>query len=115
MSMNNEWEHFVNVLWQFQFTKRTSSIAENPELVEVLYDETQGITDLAVKAYMLAQERAIETEGEVVTAEIIRSVCHQKFRILQPAIEALRSKLRKPSSALKTLIPAISRNIWTTV
>lgn len=105
MSMNKEWKHFVDVLWRFQFTKETCSIDENPELIEVLYDETQGITDLAVKAYMLAQERAIETKGEVVTAKIIRSVCHEKFRILQPAIEALRSKRKKALERFEDAYP----------
>jgi AAA domain len=105
MSMNKEWKHFVDVLWRFQFTKKTCSIDENPELIDVLYDETQGITDLAVKAYMLAQERAIETKGEVVTAKVIRSVCHEKFRILQPAIEALRSKRKKALERFEDAYP----------
>ncbi|HEX8377848.1 MAG TPA: ATP-binding protein [Pedobacter sp.] len=92
MRLDKEWGLFVKALWHFQYTRKVCSLDENPELIEVLYEETQGITDLAVKAYMLAQERAIETKKELVDASIIRSVCRDKFRILRPALKALKSK-----------------------
>jgi hypothetical protein len=47
-----------------------------------------GITDLAVKAYMLVQERAIESGKELIIASIIRSVCKDKFKIIRPALDA---------------------------
>jgi hypothetical protein len=92
MGLNKEWEHFVKSLWRYQYTKKILSLEKKTNLIEVLYDETQGITDLAVKAYKLAQERAIETGTEMVTASIIRSVVKDKFRMLLPALEAIRSK-----------------------
>jgi ABC-type dipeptide/oligopeptide/nickel transport system ATPase component len=91
MSKNKEWEHFVKALWRFQYTKKVSSLEDNPKLIDVLYEETQGITDLAVKVYKLAQERAIETAVEKIDASIIRSVAKDKFRMLRPALEALKS------------------------
>lgn len=94
MKNDKEWELFVKALWYFQYTKKVCSLDENPELINVLYEETQGITDLAVKAYMLAQERAIETKKELVTTSTIRSVCKDKFRILKPALDALKSKTK---------------------
>lgn len=94
MKYDEEWELFVNALWEYQYTKKVCSLEPNPEIFEVLYDETQGITDLAVKVYMLAQERAIETGTEIVTASIIRSVAKDRFRMLQPALAALRSKTK---------------------
>jgi hypothetical protein len=83
--------HFVKALWRFQYTKKVSSLEDNPKLIDVLYEETQGITDLAVKVYKLAQERAIETGVEKIDASIIRSVAKDKFRMLRPALEALKS------------------------
>jgi hypothetical protein len=56
----------------------------------VLYDESQGITDFAVKLYLFAQERAIESGKEEVTAAIIRSVAKDKLRLPQGVLEALR-------------------------
>lgn len=105
MSQNNEWEHFVKALWRFQYTKKISSVTDNPKLIEVLYEETQGITDLAVKTYKLAQERAIETSVERVDPSIIRSVVKDKFRMLRPALEALKSKKRDALAKFEDAYP----------
>lgn len=74
MELGKEWSLFVNALWHFQYIQKICSLEDNPELIEVLYEESQGITDLAVKAYMLAQERAIEIGKELITAAIIEPV-----------------------------------------
>ena len=105
MSMNKEWELFVKALWYFQYTKKVCLLEENPKLIEILYEETQGITDLAVKAYMLAQERAIETGKEELTASIIRSVCLDKFRIIRPALEALKAKSKNALARFEDAYP----------
>jgi hypothetical protein len=64
-------------------------------LAHVLYEETQGITDFAVKVYMLAQIRAITTarkpSDEVITADIIRSVARDSLKQAQRVLQALRS------------------------
>lgn len=73
-------------------------------MIDILYQETQGITDLAVKAYLLAQERAIDTK-EMITASIIRSVCRDKFRMLQPAIEALKAKTKNALTRFEDAYP----------
>ena len=59
-------------------------------LSDVLYEETQGITDLAVKVYMFAQERAIDSGTEIVNAQIIRSVAKDKFARLRDVLQALK-------------------------
>lgn len=105
MKPGKEWGLFVKALWHFQYTRKVCSLKDNPELVEVLYEETQGITDLAVKAYMLAQERAIETEQELVDAPIIRSVCRDKFQILRPALEALKGKTKNALARFEDAYP----------
>jgi hypothetical protein len=72
---------------------KTDKSSKNPlTLSDVLYDETQGITDFAVKAYMFAQERAIDSGKEVVTAAIIRSAVKDKLRIPREVLQALKTK-----------------------
>lgn len=105
MSLNDEWKLFVKALWQFQYTNKTFSLEDNPEIIEVLYEETQGITDLAVKAYMFAQERAIETGKEMVTAAIIRSVCRDKFRMMRLALKALKAKNKNALARFEDAYP----------
>lgn len=105
MKNDKEWKLFVEALWRFQYTKKVCSFGENPELIEVLYEETQGITDLAVKAYMLAQERAIETGKELITVSVIRSVCKDKFKIIRPALEALKGKTKNALARFEDAYP----------
>lgn len=92
MRFDKTWESFVDSLWKYQFTRKKCSLEVHPELSRVLYEECQGITDLAIKAYMFAQERAIETGKEMITEGIIRSAAKDKFQIIRPAIEAFRDK-----------------------
>ena len=99
MQKGDQWELFVKALFSAQYTrKRFSPVdSENPNsdkpiLSDVLYEESQGITDLAVKLYMFAQERAIDTGKEIVTANVIRSVARDKFVMLRDVLTALRSK-----------------------
>src|SRR5262249_41771200 len=55
MARDEQWQFFVESLWRLQYTQQVCRLEEDPSLVDVLYDETQGITDLAVKAYLFAQ------------------------------------------------------------
>jgi hypothetical protein len=105
MKNDEQWKLFVTALWYFQYTRKTCTLAENTKLFDILYEETQGITDLAVKAYMLAQERAIETGRELITESIIRSVCHDKFRIIRPALEALKGKTKNALARFEDAYP----------
>ncbi|MBD1898899.1 ATP-binding protein [Trichocoleus sp. DQ-A3] len=89
MAQDDVWELFVESLWRYQYISKPCPL--KPELSHVLYDVTQGITDFAVKVYMLAQVRAIATGKEVVTESIIRSVAKDSLRLAQPILSALRT------------------------
>lgn len=106
MAKDEQWEMLVRSLFRTQYTRKSFSpddietlskrdLALHPtyvsqKLSDVLYEETQGITDLAVKVYMFAQERAIDTGKELVTAKIIRSVAKDKFGMLRDVLLALK-------------------------
>lgn len=87
-----DWTIFVQKLWQYQYLKNFTELT--PELREALYEESQGITDLVVKVFILAQIRVMTTEEEsmqeVLSVEAIRSV-RESLSILQPMLDALRS------------------------
>jgi hypothetical protein len=89
MAQDDVWELFVESLWRYQYVRKPCSLT--PELSHALYDVTQGITDFAVKVYMLAQVRAIATGKEVVTESIIRSVAKDSLRLAQPILSALKT------------------------
>jgi hypothetical protein len=85
------WQIFLESLWLYQYTRTPCLLTK--DLGHVLYEETQGITDFAVKVYMLAQIRAIttdETGEERLTEEIIRSVARDSLKTAQRVLNALR-------------------------
>lgn len=104
MENDKQWQVFVKTLFKAQYTRKSFSAGDQiplskedqgrgkaPQtLSDVLYEETQGITDLAVKVYMFAQERAIDTGTEIVNAQIIRSVAKDKFGMLRDVLKALK-------------------------
>lgn len=92
MQFDEQWQLLMKSLWDYQYTKNSCPLDENLRLSKVLYEETQGITDLAVKLFMFAQERAITSEEEKLSASIIRSAARDKFNLLQPALKAFREK-----------------------
>lgn len=89
MREDDNWQLFLESLWMYQYTKNPCPLT--PELSHALYDVTQGITDLAVKVYMLAQVRAITRKvEEPITEALIRSVAYDSLRLANPILEALR-------------------------
>jgi hypothetical protein len=83
-----EWSFFCERLWRYQFTKQATPLT--PELRKALYEESQGITDVVVKLYMLAQLRAIQTGTDKITAGHIRTVARDSLRCIKPVLDALR-------------------------
>lgn len=84
-----EWEFFIESLWELQWTNVPAPLTE--QIKTVMYEETQGITDLAVKLYMLVQWSLIGQEKEKITVGVIRRVAKESFRVLAPMMRALKS------------------------
>jgi AAA domain len=82
------WRHFVESLWKYQYTRVACPLTE--ELRNALYVETQGITDFAVKVYMLAQIRAITSKKEIVNVDVIKSVAQDSLQTAAPVLKALK-------------------------
>ncbi|MFB2833622.1 ATP-binding protein [Floridanema evergladense] len=89
MKKDEIWNWFLECLWGYQYVQQRSKLT--PELSDALYDVTQGITDFAVKVYMLAQIRAIATVEETVTAQGIRLAAQESLRMANPILQALRT------------------------
>lgn len=86
---DEEWKIFTEALWKYQYVKTPCPLTE--ELRNCLYYESQGITDLAVKAYMLAQIEGITCGKEVVGKEELESVAQNGLCFVQPYLHALRT------------------------
>lgn len=88
MAEDDIWQLFVESLWRYQYVRHSSPLTAG--LSHTLYEVSQGITDFAVKAYVLAQMRAITTGAESVHEDLIRSVAADSFRLANPVLSALR-------------------------
>lgn len=84
------WNYFVERLWTYQWTSTPTMLT--PTLKKVLYNESQGITDIAVKLYMLAQWSVIGEEREQITSAVIQKVAKESFQLLKPILEAIKKK-----------------------
>lgn len=84
------WQLFLQSLWQYQYVRKESPLT--PEVSHTLYELTQGIPDLAVKMFRLAQMRAIGRDIEAVTPTVLRSIARDSFHVVAPMLDALRRK-----------------------
>lgn len=89
---SDEWEFFIETLWEFQYLKEKTGLTK--EMKEFFYDECQGITSVAVNLFILAQERALNTESEKITKNIISKASKEDLHMIQPMIKALRNNNR---------------------
>ncbi len=89
MHKDDEWDFFIETLWSFQWLSEDTEFSH--EFNAVMYDESQGITAIAVNLFIVAQERALQSGTEVITAELIRKTAREDFHMIQPMIKALRS------------------------
>ncbi|MNO34832.1 Transposon Tn7 transposition protein TnsC [compost metagenome] len=86
---DEEWEWLLQGLWKYQWTDKRVELT--PEFLEIMFEESQGISDIAIKLFMLTQWCALDKEIEHITPELIRSVARDRFTLIKPALEALRS------------------------
>ncbi|WIV13234.1 hypothetical protein [Proteiniborus sp. MB09-C3] len=79
----------INVIWGYQWTKKPTVLTD--ELTDTLYDQSQGIIDITVKLYDLAQTKAISSGKEALTPELIKQVANESLRLVKPMLNALRT------------------------
>lgn len=84
----DDWELFVDGLWKFQYVRNPADLST--ECSQALYRHSQGIPDIAIKLFISAQKRAIRTDIETVTPDLIHSVSVDEFPLINDALEAIR-------------------------
>ncbi|MEJ9125627.1 ATP-binding protein [Bacillus cereus] len=89
ISNKEDWEVLITSMWDYQWTKEYVEL--NQTLLNLIYEESQGITDIAIKLFILAQGRAIETGVEKLSPELIKKVVKEDLKLVQPMLKALKS------------------------
>ncbi|MEE4278316.1 MAG: ATP-binding protein, partial [Halieaceae bacterium] len=94
MKPGRTWDDFVDRMWARQWTREPSPLTDDVRVA--LYDESQGVVDVVVKLYMLAQIRVIQhaalvpRSSEIIDAEALRRTSRDHLALVQPMLDALR-------------------------
>jgi hypothetical protein len=88
MLNDEEWAKLIKAIWPYQWTEKECPITQ--EISNVLYEESCGITDIAVKLFILAQWRAITIGKEKIGISLITSVAKDSLNSVRPALELIK-------------------------
>jgi len=89
MQNDLSWEIMLKSMWKNQWTKKQTVLSK--ELSDTIYDESQGIIDIAVKLYAMTQIKVIADGTETITVKAVKEVAAEKLRLVKPMLDALRS------------------------
>ncbi len=98
-----EWEMLMEQMWRYQWVGHKTPCSE--EMREVLYDTSQGIVDIAVKLFVLAQARAIYDGTEIITPELIYQAADEDLKLVKPMLKALRDKSERDLAKYEDITP----------
>jgi hypothetical protein len=99
----SEWEDFMSVLWRFQWVRNAAPLSH--PLSELMFHHSQGVTDIAIKLFAIAQARAMHDGSETLTGALIDSVAQNELARVMPMIEALRRDDVRALAAYKDITP----------
>ena len=85
-----EWIAFSDKLWRYQWLLHKEEVLSD-EIRACWYDLSQGVLDIVVKLFVLAQLRAIATGVERITIPLLKQVYQDELKPVHPMLAALRS------------------------
>jgi hypothetical protein len=85
----SEWVAFTDKLWQYQWLQKKAKLSD--EVRSCWFNLTQGVIDIVIKLFVLAQIRAIFTGIERITIAVLTQVYDDELRPVHPMLEALRT------------------------
>ena len=103
MENDASWDIFVSSMWRYQWTRQKKPLSD--EFKAALYYESQGIADIAVKLYAMAQMRAIGLQTDTLAPDDFRVVASEKLGLVKFALDALRSGDKKRIAAIGDIEP----------
>jgi len=90
-SKDDMWKVFMKMLLRYQLTNQECSI-EDEEISRTLYEESQGIIDIAIKIFVMCQiESIVKGRPKKITPALIKKVASEKFTMVKPMLDALKS------------------------
>lgn len=110
--LNPERVAFTDNLWKQQLLNQRDEFLSD-EIRHVWYDLSQGIIDIVVKLFVLAQLRAIAANKERITSKLLHQIYNEELKPVHPMLEALRSgNVEKISRYSDLIIPDMDRKVF---
>ncbi|UYM14928.1 ATP-binding protein [Endozoicomonas euniceicola] len=97
------WNQLLEKLWKFQWVQNPGELTS--DIRHTAYELTQGITVCTVMLLKHANAYAIENGEETITAETLTTVYNEEFKLLMPALDALRSNNPEKVANYDDLMP----------
>ena len=88
--IKSEWNAFTDKLWKYQWLKK-ADILLSEEIRNKWYELSQGILDIVVKLFALAQFRAIESGIERINVKVLEKTYQEDLKPIHSMINALQS------------------------
>jgi len=90
LEKDSSWDLLIEGMWEYQWTKIYTTLTE--ELNQVLYEESQGIIDIVLKLYAMAQVKAISSsKSEGITVNLIKKIAKENLKLVRPMLDALKT------------------------
>ncbi|CAM5779384.1 ATP-binding protein [Brevibacillus borstelensis] len=86
---DQSWHLFLQGMWEYQWLRKPVPLTN--ELSNCIYEQSCGISDIAVKLFVMSQIRAITSGKEELTTELITQVAKESLKLVQPMLNAMRS------------------------
>ncbi|NHN31617.1 ATP-binding protein [Paenibacillus agricola] len=102
LTQGEEWNYFIEGLWRYQWTSEKCPLTA--ALKDSMYVLTQGIVDIAVKLYMLAQWEAIDGSNKI-TSSLLKETATRHMRLVQPILKLLKGNNPETLSLVDDLYP----------
>ncbi|KAI4449916.1 Transposon Tn7 transposition protein TnsC [Eubacterium plexicaudatum ASF492] len=93
MQNDLSWKVFTASMWRHQWTRE--KVALTGEIRDALYEESQGIIDIAVKLYAMVQVKAITTGKDTFGVKDFHTAAAEKLGLVKPMLDALRAGDKK--------------------
>ena len=108
---NQEWIAFTDNLWRLQLLQRKDALLSD-DIRDVWYELSQGVMDIVVKLFVLAQLRALALGNERITPGLLRQVYQDELKPVHPMLEALRSGVPERIARYSDLmVPEIDKRL----
>jgi hypothetical protein len=93
MKKGAEWDRFLQMLFRLQWTREVTQLDQ--ALSDALWEESQGIVDIVIKLFALAQLRLmrrseVRPAPEIMKPSLIRRIAKEELQLVRPLLNALR-------------------------